>query len=57
MFDAKQKDAGTIVGAKLDVPVVYYTQLLGLAMGIGQGKLGLQLNQSHTEMLLTKISR
>jgi heterodisulfide reductase subunit B len=56
MFDAKQKDAGTIVGAKLNVPVVYYTQLLGLAMGIGEEKLGLQLNQSPAETLLAKIS-
>jgi heterodisulfide reductase subunit B len=56
MFDAKQKDAGAIVGAKLNVPVVYYTQLLGLAMGIGEEKLGLQLNQSPAETLLAKIS-
>ncbi|HYB67986.1 MAG TPA: CoB--CoM heterodisulfide reductase iron-sulfur subunit B family protein [Candidatus Acidoferrales bacterium] len=56
MFDVKQKDAGTIVGAKFDVPVVYYTQLLGLAMGIDSKKLGLQLNQSPAEKLLAKIS-
>jgi heterodisulfide reductase subunit B len=56
MFDAKQKDAGTTVGAKLNVPVVYYTQLLGLALGIDEKKLGLHLNQSCVEELLTKIS-
>lgn len=56
MFDAKQKDAGTTVGAKLHVPVVYYTQLLGLALGIDEKKLGLHLNQSPTEEILAEIS-
>lgn len=56
MFDAKQKDAGTTVGAKLNVPVVYLTQLLGLALGIDEKKLGLHLNQSPAEELLAKIS-
>jgi len=56
MFDARQKDAGTTVGTKLSVPVVYYTQLLGLAMGIDQNKLGMNLNQSPIDQLLLKIS-
>jgi heterodisulfide reductase subunit B len=55
MFDAKQKDAGTTVGAKLNVPVVYYTQLLGLALGIEEKKLGLHLNQSPAEELIARI--
>jgi heterodisulfide reductase subunit B len=57
MFDANQKQAGTTVGAKLNVPVVYFTQLLGLAMGIEEKKLGLQLNQSPVEEILAKISK
>ncbi len=56
MFDAKQKEAATTVGAKLSLPVVYYTQLLGLALGIEESRLGLQLNQSSVEELLAKIS-
>ena len=56
MFDARQKDTATIVGAKLNVPVLYYTQLLGLALGIEEKKLGLHLNQSPIDHLLTKIS-
>jgi heterodisulfide reductase subunit B len=55
MFDSKQKEAGTTVGAKLNVPVLYYTQLLGLALGIDEKKLGLQLNQSPIEELVAKI--
>ena len=56
MFDSKQKDAATTVGAKLKLPVLYYTQLLGLALNIEQEKLGLHLNQSPVDQLLTKIS-
>jgi len=56
MFDSKQKDAGTTVGAKLGLPVVYYTQLLGLSLGIVQEKLGLHLNQSPVGQLLSKVS-
>jgi heterodisulfide reductase subunit B len=55
MFDSKQNDAVTTAGAKISLPVVYYTQLLGLALGIEQNKLGLQLNQSPVDRLLTKI--
>ncbi len=56
MFDSKQKDALGTVGAKFGLPVVYYTQLLGLALGLEQAKLGLSLNQSPVDQLLTKIS-
>jgi heterodisulfide reductase subunit B len=56
MYDTKQKNAASTVGAKLSLPVVYYTQLLGLALGIGQDKLGLHLNQSPVDQLLSKVS-
>jgi heterodisulfide reductase subunit B len=56
MYDSKQKEAESVVGAKFTLPVVYYTQLLGLALGIEQEKLGLHLNQSPVNRLLTKIS-
>lgn len=56
MFDSKQKEAGTTVGAKLNLPVLYLTQLLGLALNVEQEKLGLQLNQSPVEQLLSKVS-
>jgi heterodisulfide reductase subunit B len=56
MYDTKQKDAGATVGAKLNLPVVYYTQLLGLALGIPQDKLGLNLNQNPVDQLLSKVS-
>ena len=36
----------------IDVPVIYYTQLLGLAMGLPANKLGLDLNKSKIEAFL-----
>jgi heterodisulfide reductase subunit B len=55
MFDMRQKSAGATVGAKLNLPVLYYTQLLGVAMRIENEKLGLHLNRSPIDELLQKI--
>ncbi len=55
MFDSRQKDASATVGTKLHLPVIYYTQLLGLALNIPQTKLGLHLNQSPIDQLLSKV--
>jgi heterodisulfide reductase subunit B len=49
MFDSKQKKAGDIVASKLNIPVVYLTQILGLSFGIDSKKLGFDLNLSPTE--------
>ena len=55
MFDARQKAAGATVGSKPNLPVLYYSQLLGKAMGIDEEKLGLHLNRSPVDKLLEKI--
>jgi len=55
MFDMRQKSAGATVGAKLNLPVLYYTQLLGVAMGMEEEKLGLHLNRSPVDELLQKM--
>ena len=51
MYDARQVKAGETVAAKLEVPVFYLTQLLGLALGIDKEKLGLDLNLSPIDKL------
>ena len=51
MFDSKQVKAGETVASKLEVPVVYLTQLLGLAFGVKKEKLGLDLNLSPVDKL------
>lgn len=55
MFDARQKVSAATVGAKLNLPVLYYSQLLGIALGIDEEKLGLHLNRSPVNELLAKI--
>lgn len=56
IFDAKQKAIKTVTNdSSLNVPVLYYTQLLGLAMGFDTDALGLSLNLSHLHSLLNKI--
>jgi heterodisulfide reductase subunit B len=54
MYDYKQEAAGATVGGKLKLPVFYYTQLLGVALGVENKKLGLHLNQSPVEELLKR---
>jgi heterodisulfide reductase subunit B len=51
MFDSRQSKAGETVATKLDVPVMYLTQLLGLAFGLNKEKLGLHLNISPVDKL------
>ncbi len=55
MFDARQKVSAATVGAKLNLPVLYYSQLLGIALGIDEEKLGLHLHRSPVNELLAKI--
>lgn len=54
MFDMRQKSAAATIGAKLSIPVLYYTQLLGIAMGMETEELGLHLNRSPIDELLRK---
>ena len=46
MFDSKQKKAGELISSNLDIPVIYLSQIIGLAIGINKEKLGLDLNLS-----------
>ena len=54
MFDARQSKSGETVATKLEVPVLYLTQLLGLAFGIEATKLGVNLNSSPIEKIAAK---
>jgi heterodisulfide reductase subunit B len=51
MFDGGQRKAGETVAAKLEVPVMYLSQFVGLALGINKDKLGLGLNKSPVDRL------
>ena len=52
VFDGHQESVQELLDEELGVPVVLYTQILGLALGIQPGKLGLGLNLSPVEGLL-----
>jgi len=43
-LDAKQKDIESYFGVKINLPVLHFTQLIGLAFGLEPSKLGLQRN-------------
>jgi heterodisulfide reductase subunit B len=51
MFDSKQKKAGETVASKIEVPVMYLTQIIGLSFGIDRKKLGFNLNLSPVDKI------
>jgi heterodisulfide reductase subunit B len=55
MLDAKQPDVEKALGIKFEMPIVYITQLVGLALGVDPNKLGLQKNAVDTKKLLEKV--
>jgi heterodisulfide reductase subunit B len=55
MYDARQDAIGALLGEGTSFPVFYYTQLLGLCMGIDQTALGLQLNMSPVNEVLERF--
>jgi heterodisulfide reductase subunit B len=55
MLDAKQPDVEKALNVKFGMPVVYITQLVGLALGIEPNKLGLNKNTVDTKALLRKV--
>ena len=50
-YDSKQTKAGETVATKLEVPVFYLTQLVGLSFGVSSDKLGLDLNLSPVDKI------
>lgn len=56
MYDARQDVIKRVIGDEtIEIPVFFYTQLLGLAMGLNERKLGLHLNQSPVESAIKKM--
>jgi len=51
MLDNRQEDALAAVGGKKPIPVLYLTQLIGLALGLEPGEVGLTFNCSPVEEL------
>jgi len=55
MYDDNQKTISENFQEEYEIPVLYFPQVLGLAMGMDPKELGLQLNKIKTKNLLAQI--
>jgi len=55
VFDKRQGAITKQMGVEKRIPTIYYPQLLGLALGIDFEKLGIHLNSSPVDQLISKI--
>ena len=55
--DMRQKKLGAKYGVKYDLPVFYYTELIGLAIGLSPDEVGLQHHFVDPKPLLKKIAK
>ena len=57
MYDKYQRTLEAELGKQYGLPVLYYPQLLGLALGIDPGELGFDVNTVPVDGLLEKVSK
>jgi len=55
MLDAKQKSLERRHGEQIGIPVLYVTQLVGIALGLGPEELGLNMNSVSTMPVVEKV--
>jgi heterodisulfide reductase subunit B len=55
MYDSNQKTIESQFGVSYNLPVLYLTQVLGLAMGIDPKALGLSMNVVKTKALIARV--
>jgi len=55
IYDGRQRAISLALGEDFGIPVMYYTQLLGLAMGIEPNRLGLNLNLSPVDAIIRRV--
>ena len=55
MLDAKQKTLEQRHGEKIGIPVLYVTQLVGIALGLGPDELGLNMNSVSPMAMVEKV--
>ncbi|HJW98240.1 MAG TPA: CoB--CoM heterodisulfide reductase iron-sulfur subunit B family protein [Candidatus Bathyarchaeia archaeon] len=54
-LDAKQKEIESHYGLKINMPILYFTQLMGIAFGLGSKELGLNRNIVSPSRILEKL--
>jgi heterodisulfide reductase subunit B2 len=57
MYESNQKKIEKVAGKEYKLPVLFYPQLLGLAMGMEPDELGMKMNRVRPTELLKKINR
>jgi len=57
MLDANQPMIEKRFGEEIGLPILYVTQLAGLALGLGAEKLGLEMNSVSTKPVLEKLEK
>ncbi|MCK5585587.1 heterodisulfide reductase subunit B, partial [Candidatus Bipolaricaulota bacterium] len=53
-LDLRQRQINKKYGKSFDIPILYFTQLIGLALGIAPRELGLHLHSVNPKNLLKK---
>jgi heterodisulfide reductase subunit B len=56
-LDLRQKQAARAVGLERRIPVLYFTQLMGLAFGVDNRRLGLEKLCVSAQPLLDKLQK
>lgn len=56
-LDAKQKAVESKYNIKIEMPIIYFTQLIGIAMGFSPKELGMDKHLVPTDKLIAKIGR
>jgi heterodisulfide reductase subunit B len=56
MLDANQPLLEKKFGEKIDLPILYVTQMAGLALGLRPEELGLEMNSVSTRPVLEKLA-
>jgi len=56
-LDGKQSAVEKYLGETLDLPILYFTQLMGLALGIEPKKLGLKRNLVGVEKIVASLAK
>ncbi len=56
-LDAKQKAVEAKFNIKIDMSIIYFTQLIGIAMGIAPKELGLDKHLVSTDKFIAKVGR
>lgn len=56
-LDAKQKAVESKYNIRIEMPIIYFTQLMGLALGLSPKELGMDKHLVPTDKLMAKIGR